>query len=203
MLSIFRKKPHASIRLEDFLGNIPKLHTWDNGKTWVTGGFQKEHLQLINDTICACFGSKQVSVIETGAGNSTLLFLLMKAARLVSICPDPALHKRILAYCDQHHIDYSQLDYRQEFSEWMLPEIARSVRQGAPRFDVAFMDGGHGWPTVFVDFCYMNYVLPKGGLLVTDDIQLHSVKELCRLLDEQPGFRCIEKLNKIRIWRKE
>lgn len=191
------------IAFDDYLDDIPKLHTWDNGKTWVTGGFKKEHLRLLHDTIQAHFNGAPVSVLETGAGNSTLTFLLLKAAKVLSICPDPHLLQRIKDYCDEHHINRSQLDYRVDFSEWELPGIAGRVRKGADRFDVAFMDGGHGWPTVFVDFCYMNFALKKGGLLVTDDIQLHSVKELCRLLEEQPGFRCVEKLNKIRIWVKE
>lgn len=35
---------------------------------------------------------------------------------------------------------------------------------------------------VMVDFCYMNFLLKKGGFIMIDDVQLHSVKELARLL---------------------
>jgi len=50
------------------------------------------------------------------------------------------------------------------------------------------LDGGHGWPTVFVDFCYLNRMLKKDGLLILDDLQLHSVAELGRLVLLQPGW---------------
>ena len=47
---------------------------------------------------------------------------------------------------------------------------------------MALIDGGHGWPTVFVDFCYMNAMLFRNGILIIDDVQLHSIKELGKLL---------------------
>jgi hypothetical protein len=53
---------------------------------------------------------------------------------------------------------------------------------------VALIDGGHGWPTVFVDFCYLNVMLRPSGVLVLDDLQLHSVAELARMLTLQPGW---------------
>jgi hypothetical protein len=37
-------------------------------------------------------------------------------------------------------------------------------------------------------FCYANMCLRKSGLLIIDDVQLHSVKQLFLLLKAQPGF---------------
>lgn len=65
------------------------------------------------------------------------------------------------------------------------------------------IDGGHGWPTVFVDFCYSNAMLRRGSLLLLDDIQLHSVAELSRLLGQQPGFTLKEQLQKLQVWEKD
>ena len=70
------------------------------------------------------------------------------------------------------------------------------------RFDFALIDGAHGWPLVFVDFCYINAMLGAGALLMLDDIQLHSVKELSNLLHEQPGFSLVADLGKSLIFEK-
>ena len=52
------------------------------------------------------------------------------------------------------------------------------------------------------NFFYCNYVLRRGGYLMVDDVQLHSVKELARLLIEQPGFELALNLGKSLVFRK-
>ena len=71
------------------------------------------------------------------------------------------------------------------------------------RFDVALIDGGHGWPTVFVDFCYANMMMRSGSVLLLDDIQIYAVGELARLLEQQPGFTLKEEIGKLQVWEKE
>ena len=65
------------------------------------------------------------------------------------------------------------------------------------------MDGGHGWPTVLVDFCYMNLMMGRGSLFFIDDTQIYSVAELCRLLERQPGFELVHELGKLQVWGKQ
>ncbi len=57
-------------------------------------------------------------------------------------------------------------------------------------------------PTVFVDFVYMHSRLKPGGVIVIDDIQLHSAKELAKLLKYEPGFSMIQQINKIVLFKK-
>lgn len=148
-------------------------------------------------------GGQELRIIETGAGNTTITFLFLNPKVLVSICPDSSLKDRILNYCANNQIITNALDFRLYRSEIEFPKIALSQMGGNDKFDVALLDGGHGWPTVFVDFCYANMVLKKGGLLLIDDIQLYSVKELARLLSEQPEYECISRFQKIWIWKKK
>ena len=68
---------------------------------------------------------------------------------------------------------------------------------------MALIDGGHGWPTVFVDFCYLNLMMRKGALLFLDDTQIYSVAELGRLLELQPGFEIVHDLGKLQVWVKQ
>jgi len=60
----------------------------------------------------------------------------------------------------------------------------------------------NNWPTVFVDFCCVNFMLRKGGYLLIDDLHLHSVKELGRYLAKEPGFKLAFDLDKSLVFQK-
>ncbi len=186
------------MQFEDFLENMPLLHTWDGGETWVTGGFRSHHLRRIRELIVEEFPERNVSYIETGAGASTLTFLQTAPERVVSIAPDEDLRDRMLEYCAESGIATDSLEYVLDRSERALPPMAFDNRH----FDVALIDGGHGWPTVFVDFCYINMMMRRGGLLLVDDLQPHSLAELGRLLEQQQEFELIEDLGKLQVFRK-
>ena len=191
-----------------FLEDLPLLHTWDLGKTWNTGGFQAWQLKRMHELLTERF-SEPVRVLETGAGNSTITFLQVpNLEQLVTIAPSAELRDRILGYCEAHGIGTDAMEYRLERSEIALPSIAfgaggQSPPDPGPHFDAVLIDGGHGWPTVFVDFCYANLMMRKGSLLFLDDTQLYSVAEISRLLELQPGFTLREELAKLQIWEKD
>jgi predicted O-methyltransferase YrrM len=165
------------MKFEDYLKNIPPLHTWDGGKTWVAGGFGALQLATLFELV-AYVGGHDARILETGAGNSTISFLYARPRQLVSIAPDADLFQRIIHFCEANGVDYSALMHIINRSEWSLPEIAQKKQQ----FDLVLIDGNHGWPTVFVDFCYAYAILRRGGILVIDDLQVYSVKELARLM---------------------
>lgn len=180
------------ITLNEYLDDLPLLHSWDGGKTWNTGGFDRETLQSLHPHM-----TEGAEILETGAGNSTIFFLFHKPKRLVSVAPDQGLFDRIHAYCDEHGIDRGRLQTEVECSEWVLPLMAKHER-----FDFILIDGCHGWPLVFVDFCYANAMLREGGILAIDDTQIHSVKELGRLLMQQPEFELLAQIEKTALFRK-
>lgn len=184
------------MRVDEYLAAIPDLHTWDGGRTWNSGGFGPRELRAFVDLTAATPGAR---VIETGAGNSTIAFLLGDPSLLVSIAPDPALFGRIIDHCRVNAVDTGSLDARDGRSEWILPQLAA----GGVTFDLALIDGGHGWPHPFVDFCYLNHMLRRGGHVVVDDVQLHSIKELARWLAADPRFTMVTDLGKSLVFRKE
>ena len=56
---------------------------------------------------------------------------------------------------------------------------------------------------VMIDFFYINTMMKKGGFLLIDDIDLHSVAELTRLLSYQTkDFRLTAELGKLRVFEK-
>lgn len=168
------------IDFSTYLKALPHLHSWDGGRTWNHGGFGPEQLRTLYE-FCRRNLPVNPRIIETGAGNSTICFLQVPGS-VVSIAPDADLFERIRAFCDQMGIPTTALSAVVEGSEWALPEMAKQAKGGEPPFDFALIDGCHNWPMVMVDFCYMNFLVKKGGFIMLDDIQLHSVKELARML---------------------
>ena len=102
-------------------------------------------------------------------------------------CSRPEVRQRIEEAAAGFGINLDSWTYLEERSEIALPRLA----DAGTRVDVALIDGGHGWPTPFVDFCYLNRMLGQGGTLILDDLQLHTVGELARLLTYQHGWERI------------
>lgn len=177
--------------LESFLSDVPKIHSWDGGKTWHSGGLSSAELGWIIETIASRFGPSAL-VAETGAGCSTIAFLLSQAARVHSVSLEPETIDRIRAQCARLGISDTALEVYLGRSELLLPTLCADLRSRAKLLDFALVDGGHGWPTVFVDFCYLHSALKRNGILMIDDVHVHSVKELARFLSADPRFRLVK-----------
>ena len=159
----------------------PKLHDWGHGLQ--SGGITGEILTTISAYLLDEFGEGNFRSIETGAGLSTLLFAAARPLQHIAINPDVGLHGRISAEAQKRQISLEETDYQLAFSEDVLPDLAKTTK-----IDIALIDGGHGWPSVFVDFCYMNMMLRKGGIMIVDDILLFPCTQLYLLLKHQPGW---------------
>jgi predicted O-methyltransferase YrrM len=197
-----------------FASSPPRLHSWDGGKTWNTGGFGTYHLQRIFDFYRQNL-LPDANIIETGAGCSTICFLHLEPARLVSIAPDKELFERIDTYCRENDVSTHPLQRYLDGSEWVLPELAKTARSDAGKpmaqlqsmgdqnFDLALIDGLHNWPTSMIDFFYINFMLKNGGFLMLDDVKLHSVAELYRFISyDTVNFRLRADLGKLQIFQK-
>ena len=181
----FAGSPNSDAQVDALVANPPELHIW-GGEPRVGGmGGEVGHRLLRN--IRSRPDADTFDVLETGAGLSTLLFLALGATSLTSIDPTPGLLDRIIAEAGSREIDVRPLEYVEERSELVLPKLLEDER----RYDLCLIDGSHSWPTVFVDFCYANACLRQNGLLLLDDVQLHSVRQLFLLLAAQPGYRLV------------
>jgi Methyltransferase domain len=175
------------------LADLPKLHFW-GGEEQVGGLNSVIGERMITEL--ARYESPRV--IETGAGATTLLFCCLDPGALVSIAPSAELRDRIFAEAAKRQIALTRLFFVCDRSELALPRIAADRNQ----FDVGLIDGSHNWPSVFVDFCYINVMMPAGGTLFVDDIHLYSVSQLFHLLRQQEQFEFIALDNKMATFRK-
>jgi Methyltransferase domain len=183
--------------LEQVLGEKAKLHHW--GGEWQDGGLSDDILRGLFAHACAVTDGGAGVILETGAGLSSLVFLAAAPQRVITIAPNADLRDRIVTQIAKHGFAAARWEFHLGRSEEVLPDLAKAEPQCV---DLALIDGGHGMATVFVDFCFINMLLKKGGYLALDDIQLHSVRQLYLLLKHQPGFEVTAEFGKLVVLRK-
>lgn len=79
----------------------------------------------------------------------------------------------------------SLIDFREEYSEFALPQL---VREGTT-LEFALVDGWHTFDQVMVEFYYLNRMLQVGGVIVFDDADRRSVNRVVRHALKYPGYR--------------
>jgi hypothetical protein len=179
---------------------FPYLHCWDGKNSH--GGIDRWMLtELFKFLEGAGLAQPGKRYLETGAGLSTLLFLCTQPASINTICLEqPDFFDRLDKARRQLSLPAEPLIIDVGFSEVILPRIVL----GKEAFcDFCLIDGGHGWPTVFVDFCYAAYAMKQYGYLAIDDTHLYSVQQLVALLSEQPGWIKVQDLGKLVIFQKQ
>ncbi len=174
----------------------PYLHVDRDGKP-KDGGFNR---RLGDRFITELAPLDRPRIAETGTGCSTLVFLSLDPGSVISISPAPELHDRTRAEAEARGIDLAPARFVDDRSETALPLLAL-VEQ--IEIDAAFIDGNHGWPAVFVDFCYLNRMLRPGGLMFIDDVQIFAVAQLvCLLREQQPHYEFVSIDGKMATFRK-
>jgi Methyltransferase domain len=179
-----------------FLRDLPKLHK-RSGEPAYSGGLNPRLGQVMIDEI-GKLGEGPRS-IETGAGNSTLLFMMLGCSTVTAIAPNEKLGRCIRSEAAERGLDDAVLRYINDRSERALPRLA--LDEDA-RCEIAFIDGNHGWPSVFVDFCYLNMMLEQDGVVFVDDVHIYACAQLMLLLREQPEFDQVSLVGKMATFRK-
>jgi predicted O-methyltransferase YrrM len=123
-----------------------------------------------------------MQTIETGAGVSTIVFALT-GVRHTCVVPDRKVVQRIQHFSREHDVSLRNIDFVVERSEFALPGLA------ACGYDVALIDGRHGFPAPFIDWFYISNRLRRGGVVLLDDTWIWTGKVLADFLDATPGWR--------------
>jgi hypothetical protein len=178
-----------------FLRDLPRVH--ERGDTGHSGGLNPRLGQVMIDEI-GKFREAPRS-IETGAGNSTLLFMMLGCSAVTAIAPDEELGRRIRFEAAERALDDGVLRYINDRSERALPRLALDEQA---RCEIAFIDGNHGWPALFVDFCYLNIMMERDAALFVDDVHIYACTQLMLLLREQPEFEQVSLVGKMATFRK-
>ena len=112
-----------------YLADLPALHTWDRGDDVEHRRLRRRQLGRVHALIAERFGDRPVSILETGAGNSTITFLHRPLEAISSPSrPPPTSVTGSSTIAPSHQIDTAPLDFRVERSEIELPAIAFRCR---------------------------------------------------------------------------
>ncbi|MCB0365333.1 MAG: class I SAM-dependent methyltransferase [Bdellovibrionaceae bacterium] len=125
----------------------------------------------------------KMKTMETGAGLSSVLFAEKQTEHL-AITPSAVERERILKVCRDEKIGIAKLEFLLDRSENVLPRLSDNYR-----FDLVLIDGGHGFPTPFIDWYYASRHLNTGGYLIIDDINLWTGYTLYRFLNRHPHWQ--------------
>jgi len=166
------------MNLSDVLNDPPKPHKDAQGGFMVMG-LTEAALRFIYENV-----DDQSATLETGCGLSTAVFALTGSRHTV-IAPAPGEFEITKAYCRDRGIATTQIDFITEPSQKVLPTLE------SPPLDLVLIDGGHGFPTPYLDWFYTAGKLKKGGYLIIDDIWVWSCQILRDFLSEQPQWEFV------------
>lgn len=142
-------------------------------------GLTEAALRFIFDNV-----DESCATLETGCGLSTVIFAL-RGSRHTVIAPAPREFEITKAYCSDRGIATGQIDFIPDVSQNVLPKVKTLP------LDLVLIDGGHGFPTPYLDWFYTAGKLKKGGFLLVDDVWLWSCEILRDFLVEQPQWEFV------------
>jgi hypothetical protein len=64
-------------------------------------------------------------------------------------------------------------------------------------FDLALIDGCHGFPSIFVDFYFASKALKTGGTLFLDDMHIYTCQQTARFIGSDSGWNVDLKTNRV------
>jgi predicted O-methyltransferase YrrM len=167
--------------LEELLKDSPRLHRI--GSEPVSYRLADRALLFIDQTV-----NEKSRTLETGAGISTVLFAIKEASH-TCIVPDADLVSRIRSYCARMMVSARRIDFHIDKSERALPALPIG------QLDLVLIDGGHAFPTPFIDWYYTADKLLVGGILMIDDTQLWTGHALKRFLIQEPEWELVEDIS--------
>lgn len=178
--------PTADEAIAELLASPPEFH--GPGRRWAlspaTNAWLIEHVQPSWRTV------------ETGCGHSSAL-LALKGAEHTIVAPDPAQHEAVRAWCAARGRSTDRVTSVVALSQDALPSL-----EGGP-FDLALIDGGHAFPTPFIDWYYLAVRLRLGGFLIIDDMSIRAPGMLRKFLAQEKGRWALEAdLGRAVIFRK-
>ena len=164
------------MNLDDLIEHPPLLHANRVGDLTSWGASMKL-LRYLDSKL-----QEGMTTLETGAGLSTILFAL-NGCNHTSVVPDATQMDRILDWCEENEVITDRLKFIIDGSERALPKYVFS----SP-IDLYLIDGGHGFPTPFIDWFYVANNIKVGGLIVVDDVQIWTGRVLRQFLAEEPDW---------------
>lgn len=146
-----------------------------------SGTFDPEPL----NTLISCAQSRRIRCsVETGSGVSTLV-LSQVSSRHIVFSVDAGRSISAVKNCGL---------LKEEVVEWMIGPTQVTL----PRYSftepvqLALIDGPHAWPFPDMEYYYLYQQVEQGGLLIIDDIQIPTIRNMLNVLKVDPMWKVLE-----------
>lgn len=167
------------MNVQELLANPPKIHSL-KGELISSWKLADEELLFLDKHL-----TKNMKTLETGSGLSTILFAI-KGTNHTCIVPDRKQVERIEAYCTECNLSVSNINFIVDKSEYALPSLQEKD------YDLALIDGRHGFPAPFIDWFYICERLKIGGLLIIDDLHIWTSELLKQFILSEKAWTLLE-----------
>jgi precorrin-6B methylase 2 len=177
------------VNVQELLADLPKVHGPENART---DRWRLEDAMFV-------FLDQQLSpsakTLEVGAGSSTIIFAI-KGTQHTCVIPDEKQVRRLREYCELHQISLANVTFIIEQSQYALPKIVERD------FDCILIDGGHGFPSPFVDWYYSADILKIGGMIIIDDLHIWTCSTLAEFMNEAQEWRVVNETARTAVFMK-
>ena len=165
-----------------YLEQASRISAMDDAKLHGNGNVQWDASDAVLDWFKANL-KPGMRTIETGAGKSTLAFMAA-GCQHDTVTPSSTEVEAIRAEATARGLDPTSVTFHVDFSQNILPHL-----KGHEDIDVAFIDGGHGFPVPGVDWLFLAPRLKVGGKMLVDDVDLWTGAMLIDVLRREKGWR--------------
>lgn len=156
--------------MEEIIGRPPEIH--GPGTRW---GLSPAALRWLAARL-----RPGMPTLETGCGLSSIVFAAAQTRHTV-VAPDAREHERVRAWCQARGIATDGITWVAEHSQRALPRLPPEP------LELALIDGGHAFPTPFIDWFYIAERLQAGGVVMIDDVDLRAPRLLRDFLAAEGG----------------
>lgn len=155
---------------------------WEkNIKTHAGGVFSNYALRKIEEYL----PEKIANSVETGCGKTTVLFSILSDSHLAFTLDDRELGDQssvgFFEKCPISNVDRVKFIYGP--TQKTLPSFVHKEK-----FDVALIDGPHGYPFPEMEYMYLYPHLNPGGVLILDDVAIPTIGRLADFISEDDMF---------------
>jgi hypothetical protein len=164
--------------LKSILNSPPKVHDWGSGEL-TASGLPLPFFEFMNLTL-----TKESVSLETGMRISTAVFAI-NSGNHTCITPDPNEIDQFKEYSVEHNFPIDNIRFVKEKS----CEVWSNLKNNSS--DFILIDGGHGFPTPFMDWYFFSQGLKINGCIIIDDTHISTCRTLKDFLLKEDAWKMI------------
>jgi SAM-dependent methyltransferase len=136
--------------------------------------------------------------VETGCGNSTILFSnISRHHKVFALDDQDQEESHVRFFMDCPLTDHRSLEFIPGHTQLVLPTYRSHLI-----YDFVFIDGPHGYPFPELEYFFLYPHIRAGGMLIIDDVNIPTIGRLADFLAEDEMFELVEIVSTTAVFRR-